>query len=129
MSTKSLARFALTVVITCGLSGCLSTETLIEKPPTEAKLTNTRQDLIDLPYPPQPVPVAVYGFNDQTGQVKPVENIQTLSRSFSQGASSVLVQALKDAGHGRWFAVLEREHVDNLLKERQIIQDTRARYL
>lgn len=131
VAASSVRRLAWVVAAAFVLSSCTSTEYFLYKKPTTPKLTDTRQELIDLPYPPEPVPVAVYNFADETGQFKPVPSgaIQTLSRALSQGGATILVQALKDAGHGRWFAVLEREHVDNLLKERQIITDTRARYL
>jgi curli production assembly/transport component CsgG len=73
--------------------------------------------------------VAVYGFTDQTGQFKPTEAGQTLSRAVTQGASSMLVKALQDAGTRQWFTIVERERLDNLLKERQIISEMRKRYL
>lgn len=40
----------------------------------------------------------------------------------------MLIKALQDAGGGKWFTVVEREKLDNLLKERQIIREMRARY-
>ncbi|WP_340643813.1 CsgG/HfaB family protein, partial [Phenylobacterium sp.] len=92
-------------------------------------MSSASQDLINLPYPSQPVAVAVYGFTDQTGQFSPTDNIQTLSRALTQGATSVLIQSLREAGGGKWFTVLEREHLDNLLKERQVITEMRSRYL
>ena len=55
--------------------------------------------------------------------------VQTLSRAVTQGATSILLKALQDAGNGRWFTVIERERLDNLLKERRIIADMRTRYL
>jgi len=71
----------------------------------------------------------VYGFTDQTGQFKPSETGQTLSRAVTQGASSMLVKALSDAGQRRWFTIVEREQLKNLLQERQIIREMRERYL
>jgi curli production assembly/transport component CsgG len=41
----------------------------------------------------------------------------------------VLIKALQDVGEGSWFSVVEREKVDNLLKERQIITQMRMTYL
>jgi len=75
------------------------------------------------------VAIAVYGFTDQTGQFKPSDAGQTLSRAVTQGASSMLVKALQDAGNRSWFTVVERERLDNLLRERQIIGEMRKRYL
>lgn len=116
------------------LAGCASGPGTFAGPrlytqPQAAKVTSSSQDLIDLPQPGAPVAVAVYGFADQTGKFDPTDNIQTLSRALSQGATSVLIQSLREAGGGKWFTVLEREHLDNLLKERQVITEMRQRYL
>ncbi|MCA0890090.1 CsgG/HfaB family protein [Qipengyuania flava] len=103
--------------------------------PTETSLayfpkrTQTQVLLQQLPAPQRQVAVAVYGFSDQTGQFKPTEAGQTLSRAVTQGASSMLVKALQDAGSRQWFTIVERERLDNLLKERQIISEMRKRYL
>ena len=93
------------------------------------KKTQTQALLNQLPPPQRPVAIAVYGFTDQTGQFKPSAQGQTLSRAVTQGASSMLVKALQDAGSRNWFTVVERERLDNLLKERQIIGEMRKRYL
>lgn len=97
--------------------------------PEIVPLTQTQSELRDLPLPPSAIPVAVYEFEDQTGQFQPQANVQTLSRAVSQGGAAILIQALEEAGRGGWFTVLERNGLDNLLKERQIIQEMRARYL
>lgn len=93
------------------------------------KKTQTQTLLNQLPAPQRPVAIAVYGFTDQTGQFKPSEQGQTLSRAVTQGASSMLVKALQDSGNRGWFTVVERERLDNLLRERQIIGEMRKRYL
>lgn len=93
------------------------------------KKTQTQNLLNQLPAPQRPVAIAVYGFTDQTGQFKPSDTGQTLSRAVTQGASSMLVKALQDAGDRGWFTVVERERLDNLLRERQIIGEMRKRYL
>jgi curli production assembly/transport component CsgG len=91
--------------------------------------TQTQTLLAALPAPDRPVAIAVYGFSDQTGQFKPTEAGQTLSRAVSQGGSSILVKALQDAGNRQWFTIVERESLKNLLNERQIIREMRERYL
>jgi curli production assembly/transport component CsgG len=93
------------------------------------KKTQTQNLLNELPPPQRQVAVAVYGFTDQTGQFKPSDVGQTLSRAVTQGAGSMLVKALQDAGNRSWFTVVERERLDNLLRERQIIGEMRRRYL
>jgi curli production assembly/transport component CsgG len=91
--------------------------------------TQTQRLLTAIPPPQRPIAVAVYDFTDQTGQFKPTENTQTLSRAVTQGASSILVKALQDAGNRSWFTIVERESLKNLLSERQIIREMRERYL
>lgn len=93
------------------------------------KKTQTQNLLNQLPAPQRQVAIAVYGFSDQTGQFRPTTTGQTLSRAVTQGAGSILVKALQDAGNRQWFTVVERERLDNLLKERQIIGEMRRRYL
>jgi curli production assembly/transport component CsgG len=93
------------------------------------KATQTQRLLQEIPAPSRPVAVAVYGFTDQTGQFKPSETGQTLSRAVTQGAGSILVKALQDAGNRQWFTIVEREQLKNLLNERQIIREMRERYL
>ena len=82
-----------------------------------------------VPAPPRTIPVAVYGIADETGAFKPSEGGQTLSRALTQAPTPLLIKALHDAGNRRWFNVIERENLANLIKERQIIQEMRQRYL
>ena len=72
--------------------------------------------------------IAVYKFTDMTGQRKPSGNVALLSSAVTQGAEIWLIQALKSAGRGEWFQVLDRGGLDNLVKERQIIRSTRTTY-
>ncbi len=86
------------------------------------------EDLVSLPPPEQPVVVVVYKFRDQTGQYKSSDTVLQYSTAVTQGATSMLIKALQDAGGGKWFTVLEREGLNNLLNERKIIRQTRKRY-
>ena len=98
-------------------------------PPVMNPITEINQSLMDLPPPSAKVVVAVYNYTDQTGQFKPIDTVQTLSKAVTQGAASVLVKALQDVGQGSWFTVVERERIDNLLKERNIVTQMRMLYL
>lgn len=69
--------------------------------------------------------VAVYQFTDKTGQRKPGLNIAHLSSAVTQGADAYLIETLKEVGNGTWFQVVERAGIDHLIKERQIIRQTR----
>lgn len=75
-----------------------------------------------------PIAIAVYGFQDKTGQRKSQINVASLSSAVTQGGESYLIKALQDAGDARWFTVVERVGLDNLIKERQMIRQTREQY-
>ena len=92
-------------------------------------VTVTEHTLKWLPAPPAAIPVAVYGISDQTGAFQPSATGQNLSRAVTQGPTPILIKALQDAGNRRWFSVIERQNLQNLLRERQIILDMRKRYL
>lgn len=93
-------------------TGILSTpgETLAKLPPPSGK----------------PVNIAVYDFQDLTGQNKSSVNtgFAEFSRAITQGASAIVVDALKTAGGGTWFNISERSYLDSLLRERRLIQET-----
>jgi curli production assembly/transport component CsgG len=133
---RKILTLPLTGLAALALSGCMSLpqDGRNSMPTTTSlayfpKKTQTQTLLNQLPAPQRPVAIAVYGFTDQTGQFKPSAQGQTLSRAVTQGAGSMLVKALQDAGNRNWFTVVERERLDNLLKERQIIGEMRKRYL
>jgi curli production assembly/transport component CsgG len=97
--------------------------------PVTGNLTATGQELAGLPpAPAAPLNVAVYDFQDLTGQNKSSARVgfPEFSRAITQGASAILVDALKTAGQGCWFNVVERGYLDSLLRERKLIQDTYA---
>jgi curli production assembly/transport component CsgG len=80
--------------------------------------TKTTRDLLRLPEPKGKVAVGVYALRDQTGQYKPAPD-SSFSTAVTQGATSMLIKALKDSG---WFLPVERENLQNLLTERKIIR-------
>tara|TARA_B110000285_G_scaffold4346_1_gene4637 strand:+ start:491 stop:1423 length:933 start_codon:yes stop_codon:yes gene_type:complete len=88
----------------------------------------THQKLLNLPAAKEKPVVAVYSFTDQTGQRKQKGNAAMFSTAVSQGTGSMLIDALKTAGDGTWFRVVERLGLDNLTRERQIVKNTRAAY-
>lgn len=74
------------------------------------------------------ITVGVYSFTDKTGQRRPQANVASFSTAVTQGAESFLIKALQDVGAGRWFDVVERVGIDNLVKERQLIRQMREAY-
>lgn len=75
-----------------------------------------------------PIPIAMYNFNDKTGQRKPNDNVAVMSSAVTQGAEVFAIKALQDASHGKWFQVVERVGLDDLVKERQLIRSQRETY-
>ena len=116
------------------LSGCATSSVIREKltgnqfdaPVVEESRLLKAEQLA----PPQggPIAVAVYSFNDKTGQRKSVPLIASLSSAVTQGGESYLIKALQDVGEQRWFTVVERVGLENLIKERQMIRQMREQY-
>jgi len=108
------------------LTGCAEISESIQAEP-EISVTPMREKLKD--FSPigngQPVTVAVYNFSDKTGQRKPADNIANLSSAVTQGAEIYLIKALMDLSDGKFFKVVERNGLDALIKERQLIRNTR----
>lgn len=89
--------------------------------------TSTEQ-LLNLPTPNQKSVVAVYNFADETGQRKASDTMSSFSTAVTQGAIHILIEALRDAGRGDWFVVVERAGLDALSKERQLVRNTFETY-
>jgi curli production assembly/transport component CsgG len=96
--------------------------------PVMTPQTEIDADLLALPPPVARTRVAVYDFPDLTGQYKDEDNYQSLSRAVTQGGGAMLIKALEDAGNRRWFTVLDRAALNDLLKERQIVTEMRKEY-
>ena len=85
----------------------------------------TYERLLNFP-PAEVMPVvAVYNFEDLTGQRKRRDNLADFSTAVTQGSTELLIDALKTAANGKWFRVVERHGIDNLVRERQIVRSTR----
>jgi len=107
-------------------TGCVRIFECVELP--EVVELPTHEELRQLP-PAEKMPVvAVYSFLDLTGQRKQKGDVAMFSTAVSQGASTMLIDALKTAGNGKWFRVVERVGIDHLTRERQIVRTTREQY-
>jgi len=131
-----MKRTLLSLAVVAVLSGCASSSAIREKvtgnqfdEPTVESSKFLKKDANKL-QPPEggPVAVAVYGFRDLTGQRKSQPLIASLSSAVTQGAENYLIKALQDVGDQRWFTVLERVGLENLIKERQMIRQMREQY-
>ncbi len=88
----------------------------------------THYELLVLP-PAKTMPVvAVYQFLDKTGQRKRRDGIADFSTAVTQAGTEILIDALKTAGGGTWFRVVERSGIDNLVRERQIVRSAREEH-
>lgn len=119
--TKTITAIAIATM----LGGC-STVSLVKDPAPPVVIEKFADDLA----PPKDgvIVVAVYEFKDKTGQRKPADNIAQLSSAVTQGADSYLIRSLQTVGNGRWFKVVERGGLNNLVKERQLIRQMRELY-
>lgn len=120
-------------VLAAPLAGCATGSDMTRpstwSPPRIAQATSQARILDRLPPPDRRITVAVYGFTDQTGQFRDSDTVQTLSRAVTQGGTSILVKTLQDAAGREFFQVVERERLDNLLRERSVIREMRSAYL
>lgn len=126
------------------LVGCAQIPQWSDKPQDCSQKVNARDyicvdhpEVVDLPSyvkllevpPAKKMPVvAVYNFDDKTGQRKARDGIADFSTAVTQGGTEMLIDALKTAGKGTWFRVVERQGIDNLVRERQIIRSSRNEY-
>lgn len=97
----------------------------------EAKVsepTRATQLLRNLPTPAEPIPVAVYAFDDQTGQYKSNDRVTEYSSAVTRGGLALLNNALLEAGNKRWFQVIERGGLKNVIQERQVYRAMREEY-
>ena len=112
------------------LGGCMTTGEGVLSMKDDPVIMNTQvKELQKLPPPDRQAVVAVYDFPDLTGQRRDKDGIASISTAVTQGGTPLLISALKEAGQGTWFRVVERNRVDDLAKERQIVRQTREEYL
>jgi curli production assembly/transport component CsgG len=124
----------LAVILISLLTGCAGMrEAYDAKVPIGEPPTTQRSPIPEMlaavpPIDGKKITIAVYGFSDKTGQRKPADNIANLSSAVTQGAEVWVIQGLQNVGNEGWFEVVERIGMDNLIKERQLIRNTRDVY-
>lgn len=96
---------------------CFSGDSVIEKPVTKR--------IQNMPLPARTPVVAIYKFEDLTGQRKSRDGIADFSSAITQAPEAYLIRALKQSG---FFKVVERKGLDHLTKERQLIRQTRQKF-
>lgn len=121
------SRTALLAAALIGLAACgTAPARMMAERPTLGARTESTNELRLLPPPQRKLDVAVFAFQDQTGQYRPNNNFAEYSFAVTQGGAAILINALKDAGRSQWFTILERNRLPDLFQERQIIRANRA---
>ena len=122
------------LLIIAFLTGCTAMNSSLQTL-KEAEISPTvqaspiQQRLEDVPeLDGETITIAVYSFTDKTGQRKPSDMVANLSSAVTQGSEAWVIKALQEVGNGKWFEVVERVGMDNLIKERQLIRQTRENY-
>ena len=112
----------------CAMNPSLQTLRDSEVSPTvqESPIQQRLEDVPELDG--EKITIAVYSFTDKTGQRKPSDMVANLSSAVTQGSEAWVIKALQEVGNGDWFEVVERVGMDNLIKERQLIRQTRENY-
>jgi len=121
-----MKKLILSFVIATALSGCatINMESGKEEPVALQPRESLTTKIPELDGPP--ITIAVYGFQDKTGQMKPNDKLAVFSKAVTQGAEVFLIKSLQDSKS--WFKVVERVGLDNLIKERQLIRNQREVY-
>ncbi len=123
-------KYIIVLVSLLTLGGCTTYVEPIRSTAAELPYkTQVINELKNLPPAKNKIIVSVYKYKDQSGQYKPGSSGISYSTAITQGATSMLIKALQDAGTSKWFTVLEREALSNLMNERKIIRNTRKQYL
>ena len=105
------------VVTIVNKAECFSKSAFINQPVTDAI---TEIGVANV----QPI-VAVYKFQDLTGQRKSIDGYASFSTAMTQAPETYLIRALKQSG---FFRVVERGGIDHITRERQIIRSTRQKF-
>jgi curli production assembly/transport component CsgG len=121
-----MKKVLLSLLLVTALTGCASIQMDLSR--EEPVALKTKESLFNkLPeLDGPPMTIAVYGFTDKTGQMKPNDRLAVFSKAVTQGSEVFLIKALQDAKN--WFKVVERVGLDNLIKERQLIRNQREVY-
>ncbi|MGB0896797.1 MAG: CsgG/HfaB family protein [Flavobacteriaceae bacterium] len=125
MFVKVNKLIALVLCLLCVSCGAVFNQPVTVSEAILGESTQKTEALKKLPPAKEKIVVGVYNFRDQTGQYKMIENGSSFSTAVTQGATTILLKALEDS---KWFKAIERENLNNLLNERNIIRSTRQEY-
>jgi curli production assembly/transport component CsgG len=105
------------VVTIVSKAECFSAEAFVNEPVTEA--------IKNIPEAKRKPVVAVYRFQDQTGQRKSIDGYASFSTALTQAPINYLIRALMQSN---FFVVVERAAFEAITRERQIIRSGREKF-
>jgi len=125
-----LKRLCSCIISLALLTGCAATGSdRFQSDAAEVQPAPMQQQMGNIPeLDGEKITIAVYEFTDKTGQRQPAQQVASLSTAVTQGAEVWVIKSLQDVGNSSWFEVVERVGLDNLVKERQLIRNTRENY-
>ena len=104
---KKFFHMTIAAVMALIVSGCAPTIKNVKWDEPEIAMSSMSDRLSTLPALDGPIiTIAVYSFQDKTGQRKPNANFSQLSSAVSQGSEVWVIDALKRASEGKWFKVV-----------------------
>ena len=88
------------------------------------------EELKNLPAAKNKPTIAIYpnSFRDLTGQRRSNSTFALFSTAVTQAPEAFLIRAFKHTSSGKFFRVVERVGLDDLVKERQLIRNTRKEF-
>ncbi len=109
-------RTALRVLLSCPLAmtGCIQ-----DPLPSPTPNVVAEEEISLPPPPPRPLTVGIYNCIDTTGQRRPTLQPQELSTAVPMDCTPYLIEATRSLRPG-WVFLVERQHLDELLRERQL---------
>ena len=130
---KTVAQLSLLFLLVISVSSCTSLGNgkfeipQVEEPTVQKSLLDEK--LLEIEQPIKQPSVAIYSFTDQTGQKRQNSSGGTsFSSAVTQAPDVYLIRALKRAAGGKFFRVVDRQVLDALTKERQLIRQTRENF-
>lgn len=102
----------LALIAAAALAGCVSA-------PVNPPEVLAQPEIVLPPAPPRALTVGVYSCIDTSGQRRPTRLPQELSTAVPMDCTPYLIDAVRSVPKGYVFLV-ERQHVDELLRERQL---------
>ena len=108
------------------VNGCATQMEKVDWSQPQVARSPIQDTLVSMPQLDGPkITIAVYSFQDKTGQRKPNDSFSQLYSAVTQVSDVWVRNALRNAGGGTWLTVGERVGIDKLIKERQLIRSTR----